>query len=351
MKGVKFFRYLPHYLRKKFKEKIIVIESDDWGLERAMNINSINFLKNKYTGDKFTRWTFDALETKEDIELLYGVLGSFKNKFEYPPVITANFITHNVNYNSSDELKFIPISMGFNKDSEDVRELYKWGIQNKFIYPQLHGFSHYNLSELSKYYYTNEGQEAFENKYFTGNSTLKGKLKFLNGELSDENKDIKIKESVDEFYKLFQIKSESIIPPTFILDRKNINILKNNFIKMIQSSNRLVQSDGSRYSFPYFRIRNGLVWSVRNARLDPHIDYGFYHDECMSDIGKAFNNKLPAIIDFHRVNISGKFTPSYRDKSLSEMKKLFDGIYKKWPDVKFLTSSDLNKLIWQQETR
>ncbi|HQY20137.1 MAG TPA: hypothetical protein PLX80_04740 [Ignavibacteria bacterium] len=351
MKGIKFLRYLPHYLRKKFKEKIIVIESDDWGLERAMNIDSINFLKKKYSEEKFTRWTFDALETNEDIELLYEVLGSFKSNFEYPPVITANFVTHNVDYDSSDDLKFIPISKGFNKDSEDVRELYKCGIENNFIYPQLHGFSHYNLSELTKYFYTKEGQEAFENSFFTGSTTIKGNLKFLTGELCFMNKDTKIKESIDELCKIFNVESETIIPPNYILSKQNIDDLKNNGIKMIQSSNRLVQSDGSRYSFPYFRIRNGLVWSVRNARLDPHIDYGFYHDECINDIGKAFDNKLPAIIDFHRVNFSGKFTPLYRDKTLSEMKKLFECVYKKWPDVKFLNSSDLNKLIWQQETR
>jgi len=344
---MKFFRYLPHYLRKKFKEKIIVIESDDWGMERAMSKDSISILKKKHSEEKLTRWTYDALETKEDIELLFGLLESFKNEFEYPPVITANFITHNIDYSSSDEMKFIPISSGFNSYSEDVRNLYKYGIENKFIYPQLHGFSHFNLSELSKYFYTQEGKEAFENKFFTGNSTIRGKLKFLNGELSNENKEIKIKESVEELYNLFKIRSETIIPPNFILDRRFIEGLKHNGIKMVQSSNRMVESDGSRYRFPFFRKRNGIVWSVRNARLDPHKDYGFYYGECIKDIGKAFENKLPAIIDLHRVNISGKFTPEYRDKTLAELKNLFDTIKKKWPDVKFLNSSELNKLIWQ----
>ncbi|MBK8982172.1 MAG: hypothetical protein IPM38_07580 [Ignavibacteria bacterium] len=351
MSNLRILRYLPHYLRRKFDQKIIVIESDDWGLERVLGNSSFDFLKNKFGAEKFSRWTLDALETKEDLDMLFDLMESYKNKSLHAPVITANFITHNIDYSSESELKFIPVSEGFNRGSEDVREIYKTGIEKRFIFPQLHGYSHYNLSELNKYFYTDEAKEFFANGFLTGRSTIKGNMKFLQGEMSQENKDVRIKESCDEFFRMFGFKPDTVIPPTYILDREASEKLKQCGITMLQSSNRLLNSDGGRYTVPYFRKRKGFVWSVRNARLDPHEDYNFNSDQCIADIGKAFNNKLPAVIDFHRVNISGKYAPAYREKTLSELKKLFDNIYDQWPDVKFLNSSELNKIIWQQETR
>ncbi|HRI84552.1 MAG TPA: hypothetical protein PK536_03815 [Ignavibacteria bacterium] len=351
MSKLRILRYLPHYLRKKFDQKIIVIESDDWGLERGLENSSIEFLRKKFGDGKFSRWTLDALETKEDLQMLFELIESYKNKSLHPPVITANFITHNVDYSSDKELKFIPLSKGFNRSTEDVRSIYKTGIEKRIIYPQLHGYSHYNLSELNKYFYTEEAKEFYANGFLTGRSTIKGNMKFLQGEMSDENMDLKIEESCDEFYRMFGFKPDTVIPPTYILDKQALEKLRQCGITMLQSSNRLLSSDGRRYNIPYYRKRKGFVWSVRNARLDPHEDYGFNSDQCIADIGKAFNNRLPAIIDFHRVNISGRYAPAYRDKTLSELKKLFDKIYSQWSDVKFLNSSELNKIIWQPETR
>ena len=101
---------MPHFLRRRFKNKYIIIESDDWGLENSISIDGINYVKKKYGVGKFTRWTTDGLETIEDISLLYKILSKFKDAFAYPPVITANFITHNIDYNSPNSLSFIPLS-------------------------------------------------------------------------------------------------------------------------------------------------------------------------------------------------------------------------------------------------
>ncbi|MBS1517270.1 MAG: hypothetical protein JSS91_04210 [Bacteroidetes bacterium] len=351
MNNIRILRFLPHYLRKKFNQKLIVIESDDWGLERAIEVKSFDYLRKKYSDEKFTRWTCDALETVEDLDLIFDLLGNYRDKFEFPPVITANFITHNIDYSSADKLKFIPLSSGFNNGSEDTRKKYSEGIKKKYIHPQLHGFSHFNLSELGKYFYTDEARESLANGFATARSTIRGNMKFLQGELSISNEQNRINESADEFQKAFGFRSDTIIPPTFIMDASLINELKECGISMLQSSNRLLNSYGKRYSVPYFRKRKGMVWSVRNARLDPHKDYGFYSDECFDQIGKAFDNKLPAVIDMHRVNISGKYAPEYRNKTLSELRKLFDRIHRTWKDVKFLNSSELNNLIWQQEIR
>jgi hypothetical protein len=116
---------------------------------------------------------------------------------------------------------------------------------------------------------------------------------------------------------------------------------------MVQSSNRLVSSDNRRYKFPYFQKRKGLKWSVRNARLDPHKDYNYNHEQCIESMSTAFRYRIPAVIDFHRVNFSGRYAPEYRDRSLKELDLLFEKIYLRWPDAKFIHSQKLNDILWQ----
>ena len=64
-------KHLPHFLRNKLKQNYIIIESDDWGLERALDKQSVEWMKKKYTPEKMSRWSFDSLETEEDMNKLY----------------------------------------------------------------------------------------------------------------------------------------------------------------------------------------------------------------------------------------------------------------------------------------
>lgn len=346
---LKIFEYFPYYLRKKFDEKYIVIESDDWGLERGLTEDSIRSLEKKYGRDKLSRWSYDSLETTEDLNELYELLENYKSKFELPPVITANFITHNIDYTNKEELSFIPISKGFNTGDSELLRSYKTGIESKFIFPQLHGYSHYNISELKKYFETENGREAFNEKYFLGESTVKGRLKLFQGELSIDNPEsFRLKEASDVFYETFGFRSKTLIPPTFILDYELLKMVKENGITLVQSSNRLLTSDNKKFRFPYFQKRKGMFWSVRRARLDPHEDYRFYHDQCMASVENAFDSRMPAIIDFHRVNFAGRYAPEYRNKTIKELKLLFNSIYKKWPEAKFIHSQNLNDILWLQ---
>lgn len=349
MNPLRILKHTPHILRKKFSDKYILIESDDWGLERTLNKESIAWLEKKFGKEKLTRWTYDSLETSDDLKQLFNILQKYRDRFENPPVITANFITHNIDYSSNNGLNFIPLSKGFNKESEDVRNLYREGIEGGYIFPQLHGYSHYNLRVLKEYCNTSEGAEAYSNKILPGRSTVRGNLAFLQGELSIDNTEFeKLTEASDEFEKFFGFYSKSIIPPAYIFDIECADSAKKNGITFIQSSNRLLNTKKKRYKYPYFQKRKGMYWSVRNSRLDPHPDYKFYSDQCVSSIERAFKYKYPAVIDFHRVNFAGRFAPEYRDKTFLELDDLLKKIFVKWPDAKFIHSQKLNDILWQQ---
>ncbi|MBK8382420.1 MAG: hypothetical protein IPL16_11140 [Ignavibacteria bacterium] len=349
MNPLNIFKNLPFYLRKKISDKYILIESDDWGLERAVSSETIDWMKKKYGEDKFSRWTLDTLETTEDLEILFDVIDRYKNKFEYPPVITANFITHNIDYTKSENLNYEGLNSKItNNKYPGLKELYIKGIKSGYIFPQLHGYSHFDLTLMDKYFETEEGKEAFGKKFFTCRSTIKGNLSFLHGEMSHSNfQTNRFEEACSEFEKFFGFISKSVIPPTFIFDKEFEKILIENKITLLQSSNRLLSTNKKRYRYPYFRIKNGLIRSVRNARLDPHPEYKFYYKQCIESIDKAFKIRNPAVIDFHRVNFSGKFAPKYRDRTISELKNLFDEIYVRWPEAKFIHTQKLNELLWQ----
>jgi len=343
-------KYLPYLFRKKFKERYIIIESDDWGLERALNKESIDWTGRKFGKENFSRWTTDSLESTEDLDCLYNVIEKFKDKFEYSPVITANFITHNIDYSSESKLNFKPLSSGYNNiENTQIRKKYEEGIKKKFIFPQLHGYSHYNCTELETYFDTEEGKEAFRNNFFVAKSTIKKNLSFLHGEMSNRNQKAGlIIEAAKEFENYFGFKSKSLIPPTFIFDLELAKILTQNGIEMIQSSNRLVNSDKKKYRFPYYRKRKGMYWSERNARLDPHPEYKFFYEQCLNSVERAYESSSPAVIDFHRVNFAGKYTPEYRERTLKELEKLFEEIHKRWPDTKFIHTQKLVEILWQQ---
>ena len=101
---INIINYAPFIFRRRFKKKYIIIESDDWGLIGPSSRESILFLGKKYGKDNFTRWTTDSIESTSDLELLFDLLDKYKNSFMSKPIITSNFITHNINYENTNAL-------------------------------------------------------------------------------------------------------------------------------------------------------------------------------------------------------------------------------------------------------
>lgn len=79
--------------------KIVIIESDDWGSIRMPSREVYDRLLNKgirVDNDPYNR--FDALATKEDLEALFEVLCSVKDKNGRNAVLTANAVTANPDF-------------------------------------------------------------------------------------------------------------------------------------------------------------------------------------------------------------------------------------------------------------
>lgn len=341
------FRYIPFYLRKKTDAKLVVIESDDWGLQRATSNASLEWVASKYGKENFTRWTTDALETTEDLGLLFDLLKSYKNDFLYAPIITANYITHNFDYDSKDKLQLKPIEISIKQENPELYQMVLSGMKDKVFHPQLHGYCHFNFALLQNYFNSEEGKEEYANDYFLAKSTIKSHLTYLEGESIKANSNFidQLGKAQEVFFKTFGFYSESFIPPRHIIDRNLVRELGNYHIKFLQGGNVLLNSNSRRYYVPFYSKFLAQSWLARNCRLDSHRDYNFGADQCINKIEIAFRNKLPAVIDTHRVNYSGCFTPVERDKSLEELKKVLNYLKQKHPEVLFISSDKVMDYI------
>jgi hypothetical protein len=84
---------------KNISKKIVVFESDDWGAIRVPSKEAIDRLKIKgldLTKNPYTR--FDGLESNSDLESLLEILDKYKDIKGNHPIITANFVTCNPDF-------------------------------------------------------------------------------------------------------------------------------------------------------------------------------------------------------------------------------------------------------------
>ena len=190
MNPINLYKYLPYFLRKRFSGKYIIIESDDWGMKGSLDERGVKYCMKKYGKINCSRWTTDSLETAEDLTLLFELIDSYRSSFNKPPIITANFITHNIDYNKSNDLSFIPLSQTLS-NNVSINELYHQGIDNKILCPQLHGYCHFDINKLSNYFNTDEGKKLFAIGFLTGLSTIKGSLNLFKSELMRYDNNIK----------------------------------------------------------------------------------------------------------------------------------------------------------------
>lgn len=334
-------RKISFRLRKKITGKYVIIESDDWGLERARDSFAVQQIIEKYSEKNISRWTKDALETEEDLSLVFDLFDMFRNKFQNAPVITANFITHNLDYSSPNELKFKPISEGYNFGKDILFNKYQEGMDKGYFMPQLHGFSHYNTHLLKKDFHSCDFSEDFAIGFPLAKSTIKSNLGLYRAECFDPFFQDNLQKASAVFFDTFGYHSKTFIPPNYLYSNKHNSILATNHIQLLQASSHFLCEKGKSNIRPYLRKSDGLIYSLRNARLDVHKDYDFLANNCIKQIEGAFSNDMPAVIDIHRVNFAGSYSAETRLKTIEELNKVLLFLSKNHPDTIFISSYQL----------
>lgn len=351
------------------KRKIVVIESDDWGsirmpsravydqfMTKGVPANTHYFAKN------------DCLESNSDLELLFEVLSSNKDKNGQPAVITANAVVANPDFekiaaSNRKEYHYELITDTYNAYPNHDRVFDLWkkeGIGQNMLYPQFHGREHINVASWMKVINSDSPIEnfAFENKTLLGmripNEKPFGFNYMAAFEYFDKEQQLQIEEITADglqiFEKLFGFKSKSFIASCGIQGTHIDSVLAANGVEFNQNGHQFrpdgkggVKADqkfwGDTNEF------NQTYWR-RNATFEPsRAPHEDWVTKCMAEIDVAFRWGKPAVINSHRVNYSSGIFEENRDNSLRLLDALLKAIIKKWPEVEFMNSQQLGELV------
>jgi hypothetical protein len=364
----RFFNNLINIPGWRTERKILVIESDDWGSIRMPSCEVYKKLISKgldITGSDYNR--LDTLESNDDLTLLYEILYSHNDSVGNHPIITANVVVGNPDFQKirlSDfsNYYFEPVTETLKRypNHDKVEVLWKQGNFDGIFHPQFHGREHVNVVRWMNALITKSEEIMFT---FDNGTTFSGDGDYNFMEVLDYNKpdDLeKMKESLAEglnlFEKIFGFGSKSFIPPCYTWDSeieetlyvKGIRYIQGLTVQLVPTGNfgnyrRKYHFLGKRNAFgQYFLIRNCFFEPSLSKNSDPVGD-------CLNRINIAFRWRKPAVISAHRINFIGSLDEKNRSNNLKLFNDLLNSIIKNWPDVEFMTSDQLGDMISEEK--
>lgn len=353
--------------------KIVVFESDDWGMQRMPSKKAYERLLAKgYPVDKSIYNRFDSLESNEDVEALMEVLSSVKDKNNNPAIFTLNNILTNPDFGKIFDSNFEEYHFELFTDtlrkrehSGKVLDLYNEGVSNNLFQPQFHGREHVHINNWMNNLRMGHTQflDAFKEGSFTinDNSGFLCRYECLDAmatySLNDFNS---IKASIEHGLSLFKeiwgFHSRSIIAPCYTWSKSLEKVFKDNGISYIQGSRDQREPISINLPFKIYRnycgkvSQDGLTYLVRNVGFE-QIESGDDNlvNTALKQIQTSFFWRKPAIISSHRVNYIGSIEESNRTKNLILLKTLLKEVVKRYPDVEFLSSDQLGDTITSKE--
>jgi len=350
------------------KRKIIVFESDDWGSIRIPSRDVLNDLRNfgiPVDDDPFSK--FDSLASSCDLEHLFETLTSVKDIFGHYPVLTANCVTANPDFDAIRKSNYSLYSYELFTETlkrypehSNSFNLWNQGMDMKVFYPQYHGREHLNFIQWLGS--LNHGSRDFLFAFALGtyaiNSESRSKRNNLLASLDYEeltDKQIIIDALIDGlnlFKRIFDFESVSYTPACYtwnseieeILARKNVKYIKTSKVQNVISPS--IKKYKKRYHYNGKKNRFGQLYLVRNALFEPSLNNRIdWVDSCLNSIDIAFKWNKPAIICSHRLNFIGYINENNRVKNLKLLKQLLGNIMRKWPEVEFINSERLGNII------
>ncbi len=372
------FKSIIEYLRRTLiaqsgknlgLEKIVVIESDDWGSIRMPSSKTYHSLVKKIPtiqNDVYNK--YDTIASSDDIEHIASSLASIKDIKGNHPVITCNFITANPDFEAIQKDNFQTYYYNsFDKTligtyGARIMDQWKEAINQKIFSPEFHGRDHVNIGRWLKKLKENEPEVklAFAHGVF-GIATSYEPPEYFMATLDypkNENTDIittGLKEGYHEFYRVFEKKPTSFIAPCYIWDNRVEQTTKELGIlgvqgKIIQLEPRHSQLEERKYKkrIRLFGSGNklGQVYMPRNCFFEPASRPNFdWEGDCISRMKIAFKWGLPSIISSHRVNYIGGIEEKNRIVNLERLLRLIKSIINIWPDVEFISTGQLVKLV------
>lgn len=353
----------------KSKRKIILFQSDDWGSIRMPSLRIRSILEKHpliHVDDPYCN--NDTLASPDDLSALFEVLNIFRDKNNRPPVITANCLQANPDFerirkSNFSEYFFEPIQVTFDRyGNEKSLELWKEGIDKGFFYPQFHGREHLNVPIwLSLLRTGHEGVKlAFD--YGVFGVSFKGlpiALKNLQPAWEYYEKDSKeyidgsILSGLKLFSDFFGFSSKTAIAPNYIWSRSQEKLLIQHGVSSMQGILKQRVSYGEKKKIDYIkrfttRKESGDQggYQRRNVFFEPSLKFSLdMVGVALKRIQIAFQMNSPVIIGTHRLNFVGALNEKNREGNLDLLAGFLKEICRRWPDVEFMNAAEFDALV------
>lgn len=351
---------------------ILVIESDDWGSIRMPSKEVYEeLLKKGIRVDKDPYCRYDSLASVDDLSALFDVLTSVKDKNGRHVVLTADAVVANPDFERIRDDGFnnyyyepFTTTLKRSKEHEGSFELWQQGITAGIFHPQFHGREHLNVKKWLNN--IQNGDETTRMAFDLGTFGLSQKVdprikNYMGAFNSGLDEDIKeydkiITEGINLFETLFGYRSESFIATRYTWNPKIEPTLIRNEVKYLQGtvSQTIPLDDDKTFvykknNFCGKKSEHGLIYLMRNCFFEPS-QGGPSAQECLNRVKVAFRWHKPATISMHRLNVIGSIDENNRTRNLKDLKCLLDEIVKLYPDVEFMSSDELGRLITSENS-
>lgn len=352
------------------RRRIVVIESDDWGALRMPSREAYDrMLAEGIRVDRDPYCHYDGLETASDLEALYDVLQSVSDSTGRHPVITADAVVANPDFGKIRESGFAeyhyePVTDTFARSArhEGAWEMWRQGMDGGLIHPQFHGREHLNVKKWMEALNGDDviTRRAFDFGTFGLTSDVDSRIRtnYMGAYNSALPEDVSsygkiLAEGLDLFEQIFGFRSQSFIATTYTWPCEIEPFLSKGGVRYLQGMvSQCVPLDDDRTfkyrnsNFAGRRSPNGLTYLMRNAYFEPSQHPGRdWVGDCLRRIEIAFRWHKPATISAHRLNFIGSIDPMNTSRNLPMFKTLLQTIVRRWPDVEFMTSDELGKLM------
>ncbi len=349
--------------------KIVVFESDDWGSIRMPSRKAFEDLSRKgidlHSGDGLRYNKYDTLASPEDLTALYEVLSSVKDSQGKPAVFTALSVLANPDFVKIRESRFEhyfnePFTKTLERYYGNTKsfDLWKEGIQNRLFVPEFHGREHLNVKAWMQGLKKEDPQTVmafeyglwgFNNHSATGGPSYQAAFDLITRNDITDQKDI-LETGIDQFKNMFGYPPSFFVAPNGILNRSLESVVAKKGIRFLFSARKQMEplGDGKwKTHYRYLGLSNthGQRYIIRNCFFEPNQKGKDWVGSCLNDIEHAFKWKKPAIVGPPRTNFIGVLDPTTRDRSFQKLSELLKGIVCRWPDVEFMTSTELGLLM------
>ena len=163
---------------------------------------------------------------------------------------------------------------------------------------------------------------------------------------------------LDLFERLYGYRSKYFVPTNGPFNNSLEKVLFDNGVRYVNSGKIQMEPLGNGEFKKHIRFlgqKNGVgqIYLTRNCFFETSsMESPASTDwvgNCLKEMEVAFLWRKPATISSHRVNYIGFLHPENRERSLKKLEELLSRMLKKWPDIEFMTSSELGDLIASEQ--